>query len=122
MSMTDILLVVGAVLLVGTAFALFAVLRQLKAQPSAVDPQLLQFMHERLESLDRDLRQSLTENSRTQQTASHHMTGAVRDVTERLVKIEETNKQVLEFSGQLDQLQRILTNPKQRGIWGEYYL
>ncbi len=50
------------------------------------------------------------------------MTNTVRDVTERLVKIEETNKQILSFSGQLENLQRILTNPKQRGILGEYYL
>lgn len=122
MSTTDILLVLGGILLLGVAVAIVAIFRQLKSQQPAIDPQLLQFMHERLESLDRDMRQTLTESNRTQQTASHHMTGAVRDVTERLVKIEETNKQVLEFSGQLDQLQRILTNPKQRGILGEYYL
>ena len=79
-------------------------------------------LQQRLESLDQELRRSLTENSRSQQTSSHHMTGAVRDVTERLAKIEETNKQVLSFSGQLENLQRILTNPKQRGILGEYYL
>jgi len=79
-------------------------------------------LHQRLEALDQELRRSLTENTRSQQTSSHHMTGAVRDVTERLAKIEETNKQVLSFSGQLENLQRILTNPKQRGILGEYYL
>lgn len=50
------------------------------------------------------------------------MTTTVRDVTERLLKIEETNKQILSFSGQLEGLQRILSNPKQRGILGEYYL
>ena len=50
------------------------------------------------------------------------MTGAVRDVTERLVKLEETNKQILSFSGQLENLQRVLMNPKQRGILGEYLL
>jgi DNA recombination protein RmuC len=46
----------------------------------------------------------------------------VRDVTERLTKLDETNRQVVNFSSQLQNLQDILKNPKQRGILGEYYL
>ncbi|MEI7512448.1 MAG: DNA recombination protein RmuC [Candidatus Uhrbacteria bacterium] len=88
----------------------------------SLDPQAMLMLHQRLEALDQELRRSLTENTRSQQTSSNSMTGAVRDVTDRLAKIEETNKQVLNFSGQLENLQRILTNPKQRGVLGEYYL
>ena len=98
---------------------------QKRSATSAVqplDPQALLLLQQRIESLNQDLKQSMTENVRQQQTSSHQMTSTVRDVTERLVKIEETNKQILSFSGQLDNLQRILTNPKQRGILGEYYL
>lgn len=47
---------------------------------------------------------------------------AIRDVTERLVRLDETNKQVISFADQLQSLQDILKNPKQRGILGEYYL
>jgi len=90
-----------------------------RAVLDATDSKLLQ---QRLDLLQQELRSSLTENARQQQTVGYQMTGAVRDVTERLVKIEETNKQVLSFSGQLENLQRILSNPKQRGILGEYYL
>ncbi len=46
----------------------------------------------------------------------------VRDITERLTKLDETNKQVVSFADQLQSLQDILKNPKQRGILGEYYL
>ena len=46
----------------------------------------------------------------------------IRDVTERLTKLDETNKQVINFADQLKNLQDILKNPKQRGILGEYYL
>lgn len=46
----------------------------------------------------------------------------VRDVTERLTKLDETNKQVINFADQLQNLQDILKNPKQRGVLGEYYL
>ena len=44
------------------------------------------------------------------------------EVTERLTKLDETNRQVVNFSEQLQNLQDILKNPKQRGVLGEYYL
>lgn len=46
----------------------------------------------------------------------------VRDITEKLTRLDETNKQVVGFADQLQSLQDILKNPKQRGILGEYYL
>lgn len=46
----------------------------------------------------------------------------IQDVTEKLTKLDETNKQVVNFSAQLQNLQDILKNPKQRGVLGEYYL
>jgi len=46
----------------------------------------------------------------------------LRELVERLVKLEETNKQVVGFADQLQNLQDILKNPKQRGVLGEYYL
>src|SRR3989338_8496100 len=46
----------------------------------------------------------------------------IRDVTERLTRLDETNKQVISFAAQLQSLENILKNPKQRGILGEYYL
>ncbi len=46
----------------------------------------------------------------------------IRDVTEQLTRLDETNKQVISFADQLQSLENILKNPKQRGILGEYYL
>ncbi|TSD03859.1 MAG: hypothetical protein Greene071421_559 [Parcubacteria group bacterium Greene0714_21] len=46
----------------------------------------------------------------------------IKDITERLTKLDETNKQVIGFADQLQNLQDILQNPKQRGVLGEYYL
>lgn len=46
----------------------------------------------------------------------------IREVTERLVELDKTNKQVVDFADQLKSLQNILRNPQQRGILGEYYL
>ena len=46
----------------------------------------------------------------------------IAEVTEKLTKLDETNKQVVNFSSQLKNLQDILKNPKQRGVLGEYFL
>jgi len=46
----------------------------------------------------------------------------ISEVSEKLAKLDETNKQVINFSGQLQNLQDILQNPKQRGVLGEYFL
>lgn len=46
----------------------------------------------------------------------------IKEVTEKLTKLDETNKQVVGFAEQLQSLENILKNPKQRGILGEYFL
>jgi len=46
----------------------------------------------------------------------------IQSVTEKLSSLDNTNKQVLDFSHQLNELQNILRNPKQRGVLGEYWL
>ena len=46
----------------------------------------------------------------------------VKEVTEGLTKLDETNRQVISFADQLQNLQDVLKNPKQRGVLGEYYL
>jgi DNA recombination protein RmuC len=44
------------------------------------------------------------------------------DVTKNLTELQSSNKQILGFSSQLQNLQDILKNPKQRGVLGEYFL
>jgi len=46
----------------------------------------------------------------------------VSDVTQRLAKLDETNKRVIGVADELKTLQNVLQNPKQRGVFGEYYL
>lgn len=49
-------------------------------------------------------------------------TKLVTDVTQRLAKLDETNKRVVDVADELKTLQNVLQNPKQRGVLGEYYL
>lgn len=46
----------------------------------------------------------------------------ISDVTERLTKLDETNRRVVDVADELKLLQNVLQNPKQRGVLGEYYL
>lgn len=46
----------------------------------------------------------------------------VADVTQRLAKLDETNRRVIDVADELKTLQNVLQNPKQRGVFGEYYL
>ncbi len=46
----------------------------------------------------------------------------VANVTERLTKLDETNKRVVNVADELKTLQNVLQNPKQRGVLGEFYL
>lgn len=46
----------------------------------------------------------------------------IKEITNELVQVKEGGKQVASFAEQLQNLQDILKNPKQRGILGEYYL
>ena len=46
----------------------------------------------------------------------------VEEVSRRLTKLDETNRRVVDVAGELKTLQNVLQNPKQRGVFGEYYL
>ena len=46
----------------------------------------------------------------------------VADITQRLTKLDDTNKRVVDVASELKTLQNVLSNPKQRGVFGEFYL
>jgi len=46
----------------------------------------------------------------------------IKEIIEKVTRVDETGKQMIGFADQLQSLQDILKNPKQRGVLGEYYL
>lgn len=68
----------------------------------------------------------LERNSLAMQTSVQKQLGEsaklVADVTQRLAKLDETNRRVVDVADELKTLQNVLQNPKQRGVFGEYYL
>lgn len=79
-------------------------------------------LQQQLQAIDKRLDEKLGESGRMMQNQFGQSTKIIRDVTEELAKLGETNKQVMGFTEQLQRLQDILKNPKQRGILGEYQL
>lgn len=116
----DAILLIGIVALaVGLAVVIALLLRA--AAPRGVDQSTL-LLQQQLQELRQTVDGKLSESTRLLQQQFGQSAQIVRDVTERLTKLDETNRQVVGFADQLNRLQDILKNPKQRGVFGEYYL
>jgi len=84
--------------------------------------QSMVMLQNQITEINRTLDTKLGESTKMLQQQFGQSTRIIRDVTERLTKLDETNKQVVNFADQLQRLQDILKNPKQRGVFGEYQL
>ena len=101
---------------IGLGLMSFLLFRKKTAKPETESLVMLQ------NQLSQVLDNKLSESSKAMQTQFGQSAKIVRDVTERLTKLDDTNKRVIDFADQLKNLQDILKNPKQRGVLGEYYL
>ncbi|MGE5309783.1 MAG: DNA recombination protein RmuC [Sphaerimonospora mesophila] len=102
-------------------------------KPRETSDQTEQFLQNDLANLRRDIG-SLSDNLRktfderldkTQDSVHKQLSESskiINDVSARLTKLDETNKRVVDVADELKTLQNILANPKQRGVFGEYYL
>lgn len=79
-------------------------------------------MHEMTTTVDSKIHRSNDVVQRSLETQFVESQKLIRDITQELSRVSEGQKQVMSFADQLQNLQDILKNPKQRGILGEYYL
>ncbi len=119
--MVTTLLIILVALTLGLLIAVFFFTRNLK-KPKENNSDGFTLLQNQMNEITRTLDSKLTESNRAFQTQFGESAKIIRDVTERLTKLDETNKQVVNFADQLQSLQDILKNPKQRGVLGEYYL
>lgn len=112
------------ILTVGLVITVFALLRK-KTEPK-VDETAMKLLLEQMNELSRVVDKKIGETTKqvgdSMRAQFQESSKLIRDVTHGLTKLDETNKQVISFADQLQSLQDILKNPKQRGILGEYYL
>ncbi len=77
---------------------------------------------EKLDRIQDRMAKGLEMSTTTLQKQFGQSSKMIQEVTTKLTQLDETNKQVLGFSEQMQSLENILKNPKQRGILGEYFL
>lgn len=120
---TELIIALAVIIAVNAALVWFLT-RQKKTEPEKGQglDLILQQMNELSRTVDNKLGESARSMHDSISTQHEKSISMVRDVTERLARLDETNKQVVSFADQLQHLQDILQNPKQRGILGEYYL
>ena len=116
----EILLIIILIIIIAGFGIVFFVLNK-KPKEQREDQSLLMLQNQ-MSELNKTLDAKLHQSSQAMQQQFSQSATIIRDVTERLTKLDETNKQVVGFADQLKSLQDILKNPKQRGVVGEYYL
>lgn len=82
----------------------------------------LKEMRQTLHNFGIQVENRMGDSTKVIQQQAHQSISAIRDVTEKLTKLDETNKQVMGVAEQLQGLEDVLKNPKQRGVLGEYFL
>lgn len=81
-----------------------------------------QEMQSQLEKVNEQLNRGMSDSTKTLQQQFKQSSDIIKEVTTKLTKLDETNKQVVNFAEQMKSLEKILTNQKQRGILGEIML
>ncbi|MCL2451707.1 DNA recombination protein RmuC [Candidatus Saccharibacteria bacterium] len=115
------------ILLVAVLLTLLILILQKRSKPDE------KYLQNDLNNLRRDvtelsdnLRKTFDEKlDKTQESMTaqlHSSSKIVSDISTRLTKLDETNKRVVDVAEELKTLQNVLTNAKQRGGLGEYYL
>ena len=74
------------------------------------------------DGLQQQLNEQLTTSNKQLASQSAASIRILQQVTEKLTKLEGTNKNVGDIANELKTLQNVLQNPKQRGVIGEFYL
>lgn len=121
---TVVLIFVVAGLFVLQGIGLYFLLRRREESKEEGGAMLL--LQQQLQNLERTLDARVSESAKAMQENSHRQFSEsarlIKEITQEVTSVKEIGRQTQGFAEQLQHLQDILKNPKQRGILGEYYL
>jgi DNA recombination protein RmuC len=125
-----ILFVVLIVVVVGFVITVFILNQRLRELKNSSAVELMKSdvteLTRSIATLQQNMGDKLERGNLAMQTSVQKQLGEssklVADVTQRLAKLDETNRRVVDVADELKTLQNVLQNPKQRGVFGEYYL
>ncbi|HJP81510.1 MAG TPA: DNA recombination protein RmuC [Candidatus Saccharimonadales bacterium] len=125
-----ILLIVLGIVIVGFGVVIFLLNQRLRELKNNSAVELMKADVTELSRTINLMQQSVGEklernNASVQTSVQRQLTESAKiitDVTQRLAKLDETNRRVVDVADELKTLQNVLQNPKQRGVFGEFYL
>ena len=128
--MEMVVVIILIILVVALAVAFYVISQRLRDLKSGSSVELIKAdvteLNRTIATLQTTLGDKLERNSATMQSSMQKQLGEsmklVSDVSQRLTKLDETNRRVVDVADELKTLQNVLQNPKQRGVFGEYYL
>jgi len=117
----DIFLFILGIMAIAIAVMAYFLLRK-KPEEKPQDNSAIVMMQEQLKEIRQTLDTKMGDSAKIMQQQFGQSAKIIKDVTERLTKLDETNKQVMGVAEQLQGLEDVLKNPKHRGVLGEYFL
>jgi len=124
MSILQVALVVLTLLFV-QGVGLYLIFKR-KESSAVEDGSGLVLLQQQLQNLERTLDSRVAESSKAMQENSHRQFSEsarlIKEITQEVTSVKEIGRMTQGFAEQLQSLQDLLKNPKQRGILGEYYL
>jgi DNA recombination protein RmuC len=116
--------IIVVVLIVVQGIGVYLILR--RKEVPAEEGNGMMLLQAQMQELARTLDTRMSESSRAMQESSHKQFSEsnrlIKEITQEVTSVKEIGRQTQGFAEQLQNLQDILKNPKQRGILGEYYL
>ncbi len=117
--MEAFILILLILVVVGLGLLFYLLFRK---KPAQEENHSLLMLQQGLNQMRQEMDNKLAQSAESVQKQFSQSAKIIKDVTQGLTELKNTNKQVVGFAGQLQSLENILTNPKRRGILGEYYL
>ncbi len=117
----------GALLIILNAFFIWIFMWRKRGEGEVALPdQGLLLLQNQLQDLAKTLDVRISESSKSMQENAHRQftesNRLIKEITTELTSVKEIGRQTQTYAEQLQSLQDLLKNPKQRGILGEYYL
>ena len=106
----------------GTQKLMLEVVENLRKSVVEGDQKSQKTIQDRFDKITEALNKQQHQSLQTMQKQFGQSAKIIEEVTKKLTKLDETNKQVVGFAEQMRSLENILKNPKQRGLLGEYFL
>jgi len=79
-------------------------------------------LQNQIQEIARQVDSKLEQSTQIMQRQFGESSRIIKEITQELTKVGEGQKQVVDIARQLESLQDVLKNPKQRGVLGEYFL